>query len=37
MKKNWDFHESYYEHGCSVVAEKDVLETDIKGNSTLTK
>ncbi|KOB75728.1 Potassium/sodium hyperpolarization-activated cyclic nucleotide-gated channel [Operophtera brumata] len=28
-----DFHESYYEHSCSVVAERDVLETDIRGTS----
>lgn len=24
------FHESYYEHSCSILNEKDVLYTDIK-------
>lgn len=24
-----DFYESYYDHGCSIVPQKDVLETDL--------
>ncbi|XP_063837635.1 potassium/sodium hyperpolarization-activated cyclic nucleotide-gated channel 1-like [Ostrinia nubilalis] len=35
MYSHGDFHESYYEHGCSIIHEKDVLETDIKGTTWL--
>lgn len=32
-----EFHESYYNHNCLIIPEKDVLDTDIVGTGFVTR